>query len=336
MIWVKQPDDKKPITRKQARQKFQKAMSDLLAGKNPGSISFRLKPSRKASETYPLKLTQQQRESLIHCTRLKRGLKSKLEDAGEGTQTVGVTRKELNELYEESGQAAYYALSPHKKRLVAAQQKAAKFFEEEHAGVFSLETPKTSKRPSSKSDLLFQFKITLVGMKPPIWRRIHIRDCNLGDLHEIIQVAMGWENCHLHQFIIGGERYGAPAPDDLDFGLEMKNENRITLSQIVPKAAKKVRFRYEYDFGDGWLHEIAFEDFAEPEAKAKYPRCVDGARSGPPEDIGGIGGYEEYLEAIADPKHERHDEFMEWNGGWDAEKFSVESVNKALRGFSRR
>jgi hypothetical protein len=334
MIWVKQPDDKKPITRKQARQKFQKAMSDLLAGKNPGSISFRLKPSRKASETYPLKLTQQQRESLIHCTRLKRGLKSKLEDAGEGTQTVGVTRKELNELYEESGQAAYYALSPHKKRLVAAQQKAAKFFEEEHAGVFSLETPKTSKRPSSTSDLLFQFKITLVGTKPPIWRRIQVQDCTLGDLHEVIQVAMGWEDCHMHQFIIGGERYGTPLPDD--FNLAVKSEKKLRLSQIVAKSGNKVRFRYEYDLDDVWLHEIAFEEFPDPEAKAKYPRCVAGTRSGPPEDIGGIGGYEEYLEAIADPKHERHDEFMEWNGGWDAEKFSVESVNKALRGFSRR
>lgn len=212
-----------------------------------------------------------------------------------------------------------------------------------HAGSDVPPTPKhahqTSQHSNSendKSDLLFQLKITLVGMKPPIWRRIQIRDCTLGDLHQIIQIVMGWENCHMHQFMIDGERYGAPARDDLDFGLEMKNEKKLRLSQIVPKSGKKVRFRYEYDFGDGWLHEIAFEKLVEPEAKTKYPRCLDGARSGPPEDIGGVWGYEEYLEAIANPKHERHDEFMEWNGGWDAEKFSVEAINKGLRGFSRR
>jgi hypothetical protein len=334
MTWTRQPKDDKPITKNQAQQKFQEAMSDLLAGKNPGTISFSLKPSKKANETYPLKLTQQQRESLIHGTRLKRALKNKLENTEEGTQIVGVTRNELNELYEESGQAAHYALSPHKKRLLAVQQKAAKFFEEEKTGIFSLETPKKSNRPSSKSDLLFQFKITLVGMKPPIWRRIQVRDCTLTDLHDIIQVVMGWENCHMHQFIIDGERYSTPHPGDFD--LDFKNEKKLRLSQIVPKSGKKVRFRYEYDFGDGWLNELTFEEFVQPEANAKYPRCVDGARSGPPEDIGGIWGYEEYLEAIGNPKHERHDEFMEWNGGWDAENFSVEEINKTLRGFSRR
>ena len=138
MTWTRQPKDDKPLTKEQARQMFQKAMSDLLAGKNPGTISFSLKPSKKANETYPLKLTQQQRESVIHGTRLKRALKNKLDNAGDGTQIVGVTRNELNELYEESGQAAHYALSPHKKRLLAVQQKAAKFFEEEKAGIFSL------------------------------------------------------------------------------------------------------------------------------------------------------------------------------------------------------
>ena len=334
MTWTRQPKDEKPLTQEQARQKFQKAMLDLLSGNDPGPQSFRLKPTKKANETYPVKLTQQQRESLVHCIRLSKKLKTKLANAGAGTQIFGVTRKELNELYDESGQAAHYALSPHKKRLLAVRQKAAKFFEEEKAGIFSMETPKTSKRPSSKSDLLFQFKITLVGMKPPIWRRIQIHDCTLSDLHDIIQVVMGWENCHMHQFIIDGERYSTPLPGDFD--LDFKVESKVRLSQIVPESGKKVRFRYKYDFGDGWLHEITFEDFAEPEAKVKYPRCVDGARSGPPEDVGGVWGYEEFLQALADPKHERHEEMLEWGEGWDAEKFSVEEINKRLRGFSRR
>jgi hypothetical protein len=190
------------------------------------------------------------------------------------------------------------------------------------------------KRPQTKSDLLFQFKITLVESKPPIWRRIQVQDCSLGRFHDIIQVVMGWENCHLHQFIINGERYSTPCPDD--FELDLKDEKNVRLSQIIPKSAKQVRFKYEYDFGDSWHHDIAFEKFADPEAKVNYPCCVAGARSGPPEDIGGIWGYAEYLEAIANPKHERHEEFLEWNGDWDAEEFSVEEVNKALRGFSRR
>jgi hypothetical protein len=331
MTWTRQPKDDKPLTKVQARQKFQKAMSGLLAGKNPGTISFSLKPSKTANENYPLKLTQQQRDSLIHCTRLRRSIKNKLESAGDGTQIIGVTRKELDALYDECGEASLFVPSQDKKRLLAVQKRVVEFFEAEHAAAFGL---KKTKQPLRKSDLVFQLKVTLVGIKPPIWRRIQVRDCTLGDLHDIIQVVMGWENCHMHQFIVNGDRYSQPVPEDLD--LDFKSEEKLRLSQIVPKSGRQVRFKYEYDFGDGWLHEIAFEKFAEPEAKLKYPRCLDGARSGPPEDIGGVWGYEEYLEALADPKHERHDEFMEWNGGWDAEKFLVEEINRGLRRFSRR
>jgi hypothetical protein len=103
--------DDAPITKEQARQKIQKALLDTLAGKNPGIISFTLKPSKKPNETYPLKLTQQQRESMIHATRLKRSIKQKLEQAGDGTQVVGVTRKELDHLNDEIGEAVVYAPS---------------------------------------------------------------------------------------------------------------------------------------------------------------------------------------------------------------------------------
>jgi hypothetical protein len=96
MTWTRQPQDDTPLTKDHARQTFQKAMHDLLVRKNPGSIFVHLKPGKKANETYPLKLVQQQRESLVHCTRLKRGLKNKLANAEEGTQIVGVTRNVLN------------------------------------------------------------------------------------------------------------------------------------------------------------------------------------------------------------------------------------------------
>jgi len=129
-------DDDKPLTPEQARQKLQKGLSDYLAGNHPGTIVFRLKRTKKASATYPLKLTQQQRETLLNYTQLNRTLESKIKQAGEGTQIVGVTWNELNKLNDETGQAAAYAPSVHKKRLLAVQARLIKFFEAEHAGLW--------------------------------------------------------------------------------------------------------------------------------------------------------------------------------------------------------
>ena len=97
---------------------------------------------------------------------------------------------------------------------------------------------------------------------------------------------MGWQHSHMHQFIIDDEYYGETNLGDLDLDMEMKDEDGILLSQIA-KADKKVRFVYEYDFGDGWQHSIQFERAVEPESKVKYPRCLEGARACPPEDCGG-------------------------------------------------
>ena len=324
-------DNDKPLSIEQARGKIVKAMNSLLAGKNPGVISFRLKPSKKPGETYPLKLTQQQRESIIHCTRNRNKLNERLKAAGDGTQVIGVTRKELDHIHDEIGQAAVYAPSPHKKRLVAVLHKVADLFAGDRAGLFGEETPKTRKTAPKKSDLLFQFKITLLGTKPPIWRRVQVRDGSLADLHEHIQTAMGWENCHMHQFIIDGVRYGRPTSEDFDFGLEMENEDTVRLSQMVPKKGRPFCFKYEYDFGDRWEHEVLFEGYPAVEAKTKYPLCLEGARSCPPEDVGGVGGYEDLLEALADPKHECHEESMEWGGNFDAEKFDPKKATKAMQ-----
>ena len=125
-------DNDKPLTPEQARERLQKGLIDYLAGNDPGPIVFRLKRTKKASETYPLKLTQLQRETLLQFTRLNRNLKNKIKKAGEGTQIVGVTWNELNKLNDETGQAAAYAPSVHKKRLLAVQARLIKFFEAEH------------------------------------------------------------------------------------------------------------------------------------------------------------------------------------------------------------
>lgn len=189
----------------------------------------------------------------------------------------------------------------------------------------------TVKRNVQKSDLLFQLKITLLEIKLPIWRRIQVPDCTLDDLHEVIQAAMGWENYHLHQFIIGGVRYGMPDPDGLEFGPKIKDESKVLLSEIAPKSDKPFRFKYEYDFGDGWLHEIVLEGYPAIENGQKYPLCLEGSRACPPEDVGGPWGYADFLEAIADPKHERHSELLEWAGEFGPEAFDAKQTTKAMR-----
>jgi hypothetical protein len=145
---------------------------------------------------------------------------------------------------------------------------------------------------------------------------------------------MGWEDCHLHQFIVRGKYYGTMGPADTLLDEEMHDEESISITQIV-KTGRKVRFIYEYDFGDSWQHDIVLEKSLKPELKVKYPRCVEGARACPPEDVGGVWGYAEFLEAIRDPNHESHEEMLEWVGGaFDPEKFSIDEVNKELRKYS--
>jgi hypothetical protein len=140
---------------------------------------------------------------------------------------------------------------------------------------------------------------------------------------------MGWQNCHMHQFTIEGERYGTPLPDDFD--METRDESQVRLSDLLPASGKRFRFSYEYDFGDGWQHEILFEGYPPMEEGKKLPLCVEGERACPPEDIGGPWGYAEYLDALADSNHDRHDEFMEWSGSFDPENFSAEKATKAMR-----
>jgi len=180
---------------------------------------------------------------------------------------------------------------------------------------------------------IFQFKITLLGIEPPIWRRIQTKDCTLDKLHEHIRTAMGWTNSHLHHFIIDGVRHGDP--ELLCEGWEDKdppvNSRRTKISKIVPANGKRFAFDYEYDFGDGWEHEVLFEGFLPAKKGVRYPLCVEGARACPPEDVGGIYGYQEYLEAMADPKHEEHDSYMEWSGPFAPEAFDAKAATNEMR-----
>jgi hypothetical protein len=175
--------------------------------------------------------------------------------------------------------------------------------------------------------LIYQLKVSLKGVKPPIWRTVQVSgDVSLGELHEILQIAMGWTDSHLHQFVVGDVYYSIPAPQS-DF--DVKDESRVKLRQVAPVAKSKMV--YEYDFGDGWEHEILVEKIQPPEAGVRYPLCLKGKRACPPEDCGGVWGYESLLETIKDPNHPEHDEMLEWLGGeFDPEEFDLDSINQDL------
>lgn len=178
---------------------------------------------------------------------------------------------------------------------------------------------------------IYQVKITLKHSKPPIWRRLLVRsDVTLEVFHYIIQTAFDWTNAHLHQFIVDGTHYyGEPHPDYYP-DIQMVDERKVRLDQIVIGEGDK--FIYEYDFGDSWEHVVLVEKVLEPEPGHQYPVCVKGKRACPPEDVGGVWGYDTFLEAIRHPEHPEHDMYVEWIGyEFDPEEFDLEETNAFLR-----
>ncbi len=195
--------------------------------------------------------------------------------------------------------------------------------------------PARRRAPRSSPDTAstYVLTITLRDIDPPIWRRVRVRgDLTLDRLHHVIQAAMGWTNSHLHQFLMGQERYSDPGFEVED----TKDERRLRLSDI--SRAPGARFAYEYDFGDGWEHTIIVDDILPPDADATTPRCLDGARACPPEDCGGPFGYvENFLPAIQNRRHPEHKEMREWIGGsFDPERFDLNAVNRAVARPGRR
>lgn len=178
---------------------------------------------------------------------------------------------------------------------------------------------------------VYQLKVAIRHIRPPVWRRLHVPDgITLAALHQVLQTAMGWEDDHLHEFVVGETRYGPPDPDAGDWGQEFVDERLAALKDVVGGGLKK--FVYEYDFGDGWEHAITVEKVLAAEAGVAYPRCVGGKRACPPEDCGGPWGYKEFLKTVGDPGHPRHAELSEWIGGeFDPEAFDLAAVNAQLQ-----
>ena len=183
---------------------------------------------------------------------------------------------------------------------------------------------------------IYQLKVTLRYTKPPIWRRLLVpAGLTLEVLHDVLQMAMGWTDSHLHEFRIGQKRFGKPDPEDELMDLPpVSDETSAHLFTVLGRAGAKAM--YTYDFGDCWEHAIVVEKVLEPEPGIAYPMCVDGKLQCPPEDCGSIPGYYNLLEVIRDPTHEEHEEMMDWLGGeFDPEAFSVDDVNQRLAPFQR-
>jgi hypothetical protein len=174
---------------------------------------------------------------------------------------------------------------------------------------------------------VYQLKVTLHGVKPPVWRRLLVgSSISLRKLHDILQVALGWTDSHLHLFEVRGQTYGVPDPV---FASDTLSEAKVTLDQVLLR--EKDAMFYDYDFGDGWRHKIVLEKIVERGAEERIPSCIGGARACPPEDCGGIWGYANLLKAIVDSSHPEHEEMLEWIGeDFDPSYFDPEEINAVI------
>jgi len=180
---------------------------------------------------------------------------------------------------------------------------------------------------ASGSGAVYQLRVVLRGSDPAIWRRLLVQDVTLGKLSDYLIAAMGWMGGHLHMFRVGGKRYSVPDPEWCD--PDLLDEGAVKLSDIV--SVKHRNFIYEYDLGDSWEHEVLIESIRPPDPGRRYPVCVDGGLACPPEDVGGIGGFYEFLEAVVNPAHPEHDRMLTWTGGsFNPEAFDLDQTNRAL------
>lgn len=178
---------------------------------------------------------------------------------------------------------------------------------------------------------IYRVRVTLRQTQPPIWRRIELSgQTTLDEFHRILQLAMGWYNCHLHMFEVDGEQYGASDPDYDDFG-EVIPEEDVRLAEVLPAPGAKLL--YTYDFGDDWRHQVRLEAVFPPEPGMHYPRISAGKRKCPPEDCGGAGNYDYMLVILQDPAHEQFQNVRDQLGPhFNAQEFSVDAANQRLQG----
>jgi len=174
---------------------------------------------------------------------------------------------------------------------------------------------------------VYELKVSLRGSRPLIWRQFQVlNDVTLSRLHSILQIVMGWTDSHLHQFLAGQIYYREPDPE---YGEDHKDDRRTRLSRVLRRP--KDAMVYEYDFGDGWEHIVVLARIVEPVPGTQYPVILAAEGACPPEDVGGIGGYNQFLQTMANPCHPEHREMMAWWGGpFDRNLYDIGARNEAL------
>jgi hypothetical protein len=182
---------------------------------------------------------------------------------------------------------------------------------------------------------IVRLRISLDGIEPEIWRRAEVPSAlTLKAVHDVIQAVMAWEDYHLFEFRIDEKRYGIPDPD-WDIGLETANAKNIKLKAVVDRGIDT--FFYTYDFGDSWDHIIEIEDVFDAEPNLSYPRFIDGERRAPPEDVGGIPGFFDFLDVMEKGKGPRYREVVEWYGKpFDPNEFDLLPIRLRLGTIIKR
>lgn len=183
----------------------------------------------------------------------------------------------------------------------------------------------TTKLPSP----IYRLKITLIGIEPLIWRVVQVpSSMRLCCLHTALQVALGWTDSHLHRFEKDGKEWGLPEYDELG-ELDLLDEKKAQLSKVLKVEGESMI--YAYDYGDNWRHGVVLEEIIPVNDAAKSPICFGGERRCPPEDVGGVSGYEEFLDVILDHGHEDFERFRGWAGAsFQPEEFDLRAVNLKL------
>jgi hypothetical protein len=172
---------------------------------------------------------------------------------------------------------------------------------------------------------ILKLRIKILNIKPEIWREILIEnDITFKELHEIFQFLFGWTNSHLYNFDVSGTLFSIPDQEFESDDLDVKN--KITEFLIE----KGQRALYTYDFGDNWEHEIEIVDVFKKEKGVRYPKCLDGKRNAPPEDCGGVPGYEDIIDALKSKNKSEHKDLLEWLGDYDPGKFDIDEINNGI------
>lgn len=173
---------------------------------------------------------------------------------------------------------------------------------------------------------VYRIQSTLKYITPKIWREFEVlSNVDFYDLHMILQGVMGWYNCHLHEFKIGDKRLAQM--DEFCNPDLVEDETSFVLSDLLKE---KIKFTYVYDFGDDWNHILSVKKVYPLDPQKKYPICIGGLRACPPEDCGGIIGYDDYFEIIKKPKSANNKEILDWFGNWDPEEFDLDEANKKI------